>query len=45
MTRIELPRHGATPNRMCAMSAVAGIAARSYARPRHTTLTMRVAAT
>ena len=45
VTRIALPFHSATPNRMCAMSAVAGSAAKSYDRPRHTTLTMRVAAT
>ena len=45
VTRIELPVYSATPNRMCAMSDVAGSAARSYDRPRRTTLTMRVAAT
>jgi hypothetical protein len=45
VTRIELLFHSATPNRMCAMSAAADSAARSYDRPRHTTLTMRVAAT
>ena len=42
--RIELPYAGAMPNRTCAMSDVAGSAARSYDRPRHTTLTMRDAA-
>ena len=42
VTRIKLPGYSATPKRVCAMSAVAGSAARSYDRPRHTTLTMRV---
>jgi hypothetical protein len=45
VTRIEFPGSNATPNRMCAMSAVTGSAARSCERPRHTTLTIRVAAT
>ena len=44
VTRIEFPGHSATPNRMCAMPAVAGSVARSYDRPRRTTRTMRVAA-
>jgi hypothetical protein len=45
VTTIELLFHNATPNRTCAMSAVVGSEARSHDRPRHTTLTMRVAAT